>query len=279
LNRLAGHGPIAVGDDLYAIVRAAVDYAALTHGAFDITFATCGHLWSIAERRGPTQAQLETCLPGVGVAHIELNDETSSIALAEGTRIGIAAIGKGYGVDRAAALLEDHGFKSYLVEGGGDIRVRGGRLGEPWTVGIRHPRERGELLGALRISDGAVATSGDYEHYYVEDGHRRHHILDPRTGEAAEGAVAATVWAPTATEADALATAFMVLDPQTSLSVAAERTGVEAMIVDHDLAIYMTPSMERRFTSSAKNSDEPTPADRLADRRPTNDVRQPTTDQ
>lgn len=236
VNARAGVEPVAVGEDLLAVVRRAGEISVATGGAFDITFAACGGLWSFREPRVPTDAELDACLPRVGWRRVVADPATRTLFLPEpGMRIGIAGIGKGYGVDRAAAILEARGFRDWLVDGGGDIRLSSSDPSRPWRIGIAHPRERGRLFGAIERTSGAVVTSGDYEAWFERDGVRYHHILDPRTGRPARGAAGVTVIAPDATTADALATGLFVMGPERGMRLAERLDGVAALFLDSDL--------------------------------------------
>jgi len=251
LNRSAGQGPLTVGPDLYAVVERSVRVSDLTGGAFDITFAACGGLWSFREARVPSSGELEPCLELVDYRLLQLDREASSIRLPRrGMRIGVGGIGKGYGVDRAAELLEARGFLDYIVDGGGDVRLRGANAGRPWRVGIAHPRRRGELYGRLLGDRGAIVTSGDYERYFEADGRLYHHILDPATGRPASRSVAVTVVAGSALEADALATGLFVLGPDEGLALVERLEGVEALFFAPDLTVLRSsgfPEVEVDF--------------------------------
>ena len=235
VNHAAGGAPVAVGHELFEVVTAALEISALTQGAFDITFASCGHLWSFKDARRPSPSELRACLPLIDYRLVELHDRPARIALASPkTRIGVGGIGKGYAVDRAAATLEAHGITSYVVDGGGDIRLRGQNLGRPWRVGIAHPRRRGQLLGLLEVESGAVVSSGDYERFFEEHGTVYHHILDPTTGTPAREVIAVTVIAPTAMWADALSTALFVMGPERGLALVERLARTEALIIAPD---------------------------------------------
>jgi thiamine biosynthesis lipoprotein len=238
VNRQAGRGAVTVGPELYAVVERSIRISDLTGGAFDITFAGCGGLWSFREARIPADEALAACLERVDYHRIRLDPERSTLLLPEpGMRIGIAGIGKGYGVDRAAKVIEEHGFADYIVDGGGDIRLKGAKPGGPWKVGIRHPRRSEELFATLTVEAGAIVTSGDYFQFFERDGKRYHHILDPTTGRPARRAVAVTVIAPTAMDADALATGLFVLGPERGLALADAMDGVEALFFGPDLEV------------------------------------------
>jgi thiamine biosynthesis lipoprotein len=236
VNRQAGRRPVPVGSELYSVVESSIRISQLTEGAFDVTFAACAGLWSVREARIPSGDEIAACLSRVDYRRIRLDPGGPTLFLpGEEMRIGIAGIGKGYGVDRAAEVLEAHGFVDYIVDGGGDIRLRGRKPGGSWSVGIRHPRRRDELYATLRADRGAIVTSGDYEQFFEKDGVRYHHILDPSTGRPARGAAAVTVVAQTAMEADALATGLFVLGSDRGLALAEELEGVEALFFGADL--------------------------------------------
>ncbi len=237
VNRAAGESEaIMVGPELFEVVERAHEISEMTLGAFDISYASCGHLWSFRKPRIPTEEELEKCLTRVDYRRVEFSSETRSIRLPDNDmKIGISGIGKGYGVDRAAAVLEMRGIKNYTVDGGGDLRVRGRNESGPWRIGLADPRKPGALTGAILLDAGAVVTSGDYYSYFERDGRRYHHILDPRTGKPAENSVAVTVLAPTAMDADALATGLFVLGPQVGLELVEKLPFVEALITGSDL--------------------------------------------
>jgi len=241
VNRAAGGEPVVVGPELLDVVRRSIRMSELTEGAFDVTFAACGGLWSFADPRIPNGSELAECLPLVDYRRVEVDPERSSVFLPHGgMRIGIAGIGKGYGVDRAADVLESHGITDFVVDGGGDVRLRGRNVDRAWSVGIAHPRQRGELLGTVELDGGSVVSSGDYMSFFESDGVRYHHILDPATGQPARAAVAVTVIAPTATEADALATGLFVMGPERGLRLVESLPGVEALLLTDDLAVHVS---------------------------------------
>ena len=254
VNRRAGQAAVPVGPDLFAVVERASEISEITDGAFDVTFAACGGIWSVRERRIPTGGEIEACLPHVDFRRLDLDAAASTIRLpAEAMRIGIAGIGKGYGVDRAAEVLEAHGIRDYIVDGGGDIRVAGRNVNRPWVVGIADPRREGQLYATLDARAGAIVTSGDYQRYFEQDGVRYHHILDPATGRPARRAVAVTVVASTATDADALATGLFVLGPERGIEIVEGQPGVEALIFGPDLAIHLSSGFpEVRLTGATE---------------------------
>lgn len=248
LNRRGHVGAVAVGPELFEVIERGISIGELSGGAFDITFAGCAGLWSQANEKLPSEEAIQSCLPKVGYQSVVLDKGRREIRFArEGMKVGIGGIGKGYGVDRAAAVLVERGFTDFVVDGGGDLYVSGTNRGAPWAVGVMNPREREELLGIVKIERGAVATSGDYERFFMHEGKRYHHIMDPRTGWPAGESMAVTVVANNATQADALATTLFVLGPEEGLELVGRLEGVEALIIGTDETLHLSAGMGSYF--------------------------------
>lgn len=161
-------------------------------------------------------------------------------------RIDLGGFAKGYAVGRALSLLRERGVDNAIVNAGGDLAAIG-RPGERrWRIGIRAPRGEG-LLAAVDIDGGeTVFTSGDYERFFVYEGRRYHHILDPRTGMPARGVRSVTILGTDPALADAAATALFVAGPQHWITVA-RKLGVRyVMLVDDDGIVHMNPAMAKR---------------------------------
>jgi thiamine biosynthesis lipoprotein len=246
VNRGAGGDPVEVDPEVFTVLQRSMWASHVTSGSFDITFAGCGTLWSIRERRIPDQASLTACLEDVDSRRIRLDPWRTSVQLPRsGMRIGLGGIAKGYGVDAAAEVLRAHGLTRFVVDGGGDLRVEGTDIDGAWTVQIAHPRNAQQIFATLRLDRGAIVTSGDYVRYFEQDGIRYHHILDPTTGQPARRSVSVTVIAPNATDADALATGLFVLGPERGLAVVANLPGVEALFFDPELRVRASRGFPR----------------------------------
>lgn len=240
LNRAAGVQPVVVSHELVAVLQRAFEVADLTGGAFDITFASCGGLWSIRERRIPSDNELAACLGHVDYRQVAIDHQQSAVFIADPeTRLGIAGLAKGYRVDRAADVLDRRGITDYVVDGGGDMRISTSSSGTHWPIKVAHPRQD-VPLGTVRIASGAIATSGDYEWFFEHAGVRYHHILDPATGRPARKTTSATVIASSAVDADALATGLFVMGPEEGLELAEQLPGVEALLIAPDLSVHTT---------------------------------------
>ncbi len=244
-NERAGTGAGPIDPELARLVGRGLAIGELTGGAFDVTFAGVGKLWNFKAEPPvlPSAAEVATALAAVDYRRVELDLDAGTIALPADARLGLGGIAKGYGVDRAMAVLLQHGVEHGLVNAGGDLKVLGKKAGEPWRIAIRHPRDRDSVLAMVPLSNTCMVTSGDYERFFEHEGTRYHHILDPRTGYPASGAMSATVIAPDAAFADALATALAVLPPDEGLAIVADLDRVECLIVDLDGNVHRSSGL------------------------------------
>jgi len=250
INRGAGLGPVEVSAETIALLQKAQRLAGESQGAFDVTWAALRTLWSFDPEapKIPTPSVLHAALTKVGYRHLKVDPVTNTAFLETvGMAIGLGAIAKGYGVDRALAVLEAAGIRHALVDGGGDLAVMGRASSKrPWSVGVQHPRS-GALLTTLTLESGAVVTSGDYERVVDVDGTRYHHLLDLRTGMPARRSVAVTVRAPQAILADALATAAFVLGPAGAFALIERYPGVDLALFSPDGRVLTTPRFKALF--------------------------------
>ena len=210
----AGLNAVAVGADTYEVLRKAVDYTHWTKGAFDITVRPLIQLWKHSEESNafPTPAQVIEAKKNVGSDKIRLLGDNRVQMLQEAVQIDLGGIAGGYAVDEAARILRENGITNFFIDDGGDIYAGGYNCERrPWRVGIGDPRDREKMFDVIVLSNASVTTSGNYEHYYKIQGKRLSHILNPLTGYPQQEVVSATMIAPTAIEADALATALCVL--------------------------------------------------------------------
>lgn len=246
LNDAAGKGPRKVPTELASIVSRAVEMHKLTGGAFDVTYAAVGALWDFKKRPAvvPDAEAIRGALRFVDASRVQVDPLKSTVQLPEGMRLGLGGIAKGYGVDRAMAMLVEHGVRDAIVDAGGDLKVLGKKFGKPWEIAIRHPRDRGRAMALLRLSNTCVVTSGDYERFFEKDGKRYHHIIDPRSGYPSTGCLSATVVAQNAEFADSLATALCVLGPEEGLRLVERLRRVEALVVGMDGKPHASSGLE-----------------------------------
>jgi thiamine biosynthesis lipoprotein len=245
LNDAAGRGATEVPEELASILARSFEISRVTGGAFDVSYAAAGHLWSFEARtpRLPDPEAVRAALAHVGWERVRVDPERHTVVLPAGMKLGLGGIAKGYGVDRAMDVLLAYGVEHAIVNAGGDMKVLGRKFGEPWEVAIKHPRDRERAIAALRVSNTSVVTSGDYERFFEIDGRRYHHIIDPRTGQPADKALSATVLNPSAELADALATALCVMGPEKGLALVARLARTEAIVVGVDGAVHASDGL------------------------------------
>jgi FAD:protein FMN transferase len=230
-----GH-PTPASPVLFEAVRFALMVAEETGGAFDPTVG--GRMNARGFNRHYLTREVTEAPEGnesVSFRDVEVDENERTILLRRPLTLDLGAVAKGLAIDAAACELRP--YRNFAIDAGGDLYLSGSNpRGELWSAGIRHPHVAGTLLDRLRVSDQAVCTSGTYE--------RGEHILDPRHGDAAIGVASATVVAPSAMLADALATAAFVLEPQESIALLT-RMGVDGLILTTDLEVYRTPDLCR----------------------------------
>ncbi len=213
------------------------EFGKLTSGAFDITVEPLLELWEFYSggvARLPDDDKIKKALGLVGYDKVVLDNSGKTVGFSkEGVRIDLGGIAKGYAVDKAIESLGNSGIRNALVEAGGDIFASGrGNASYGWRIGIQHPRKGNDILANIELEDRAVATSGDYERYFVLNNKRYSHIIDPMTGYPKSYIPASvTIIAQDTTTADALATAIFVLGPEEGLRFIESMHGVEGMIV------------------------------------------------
>jgi len=243
LNRQAGKKACRVSSDTLRVVQRAIYFAHLSGGAFDITIAPLLRLWDFKQQKIPAAEEIKKALKKVSYQKIEIKTATSEVFLsAPGMAIDLGAIAKGYAVDQACTALAQRGLANYLVNAGGDLRTQGWKeKGQPWIIGLQHPRLKDNLIAKVHLSAAALATSGDYERFFIKNGERYHHLLDPLTGQPARQCQSVTVMAPSAMDADALATTVFILGADRGMALVAKLPAIHALIVDQRGRVLLSP--------------------------------------
>jgi thiamine biosynthesis lipoprotein len=239
-NQSASAAPFTVSEDFATVVARALEFSKSTSGAFDPTLQPLLNLWgfgSEGEEIGiPSDADILTAKALTGWQKISVEQPAALRKELPDVSLSLDAIAKGYGVDAIARILEESGFENWFAEIGGEVTVRGyNPEGVPWKIGIQYPAVNpldDRLQGILHISEGAVATSGDYRNYRNIDGSIYSHILDPRTGRTALSDTASvTVYAANCIDADAMATALFVMGADEGIEWIEKRPDAEAMFL------------------------------------------------
>ena len=245
INAHAYEHPVRVDPELYDLIKLSTYYSQITDGAFDITYASVGYLYNYPEHIHPTETQIQSALPAVNWRNLQFDEREHSIRFEHaGMRIDLGGIGKGYAVDRGVELLKARGIQHAIVTAGGDSRLIGDHMGRPWMVAIRHPDDPDKVVTRIPLIDTAMSTSGDYERFFIENGVRYHHIIDPRTGHSASKVRSATILAPTATQTDGMSKTAFVLGAEKALEI------INRM-PEYD-AVFITPEGKMLFSNGLR---------------------------
>lgn len=229
LNESPINVPQIVSSDMMNVLAIAQDVYIKTNGSFDPTVASLVNLWGfgpqLSAQKIPNDQQIASLLNLIGLNKLLIDKEKNLVTRLADIKIDLSAIAKGYAVDYTARLLDGYKIENYLVEIGGELRMKGNNAnGTNWIIAIERPYfiQTG-VQEVIQITDSGLATSGDYRNYFEKDGSRYSHMIDPRSGYPIKhNLVSATVIAKSATEADAFSTAMMVLGPQQAIKVAKE---------------------------------------------------------
>jgi thiamine biosynthesis lipoprotein len=252
LNRQAGSQPVVVEQRLFELLQLAAQINADTGGAHDITAGPLIKAWGIHRRRQqvPPAEELELARARTGMRHVRLDAATRSVFFERpGMEINLGSIGKGYALDRAAALLRGRKISCGLLHGGhSSVYAIGSEPGTRagWTVGLAHPWQPGRRLARVRLRDRALGTSAATFQHLEYNGRKLGHLLDPRTGWPADGIASASVLAPSAARADALATAFFVLGVDGARDYCRRHPEVGALLLTNDSSQPVCIGLEPR---------------------------------
>ena len=247
VNRKAGIERVKVPEAVVTVTQKALDIADVTDGAFDVTFKPIGRLWDVKERTAPPPPDsIRTVLSQVDYKQIELDTLQNTLFLKkQGMEIGFGGIAKGYAAFRAGEVLEGYGINNYIINAGGDLYVKGKKGDRRWTSGIKDPdtRQKKPLLAFSVVKACGIATSGDYESYFIHEGTRYHHIIDLKTGYPARGVKSVTVFSEDPSKADAYATAFFILGHEKALRIVEQDPSLAFVLIDDKDTIYKSPNI------------------------------------
>ncbi|MFP4153854.1 MAG: FAD:protein FMN transferase [Alkalispirochaeta sp.] len=267
VNRAPAGTPLTVSPDTFEVLTAAHRYSELSSGAFDLTIWPLVRLWKIGSggTEVPPAEEIAAARELVDYTRLDLPDENRVVLRDEGMGVDVGAIAKGYAADEAEEILRQAGVEHALLDFGGNILVIGAKPDNtPWRIGIQRPdAERSRYVGILRTADRTVVTSGAYERFFVQDGVRYHHIIDPRTGyPSRNGLEQVTVIAERSIDADALSTAGFVLGLVDALELFETISGVEGILVTDDKEVYVTSGLASATYESGEDEAEDTGEER-----------------
>jgi len=243
VNRDAANKRVKIDDELFFVINKSLEYAKQTNGAFDISYASVGHLYDYRAGKKPSKEELKKRLPAINYRSVVLDKNNKTIHfLHPDIKIDLGGIAKGYAVDRCIELLKRHGVTSSVVSAGGDSRLLGDRQGRPWYIGVKNPRGKGHLM-KLPLVNVAVSTSGDYERFFEKDGERYHHIINPKTGTSSKNIQGVTIIADKAIDSDALSTSVFVLGRQKGLALIESLPNISAIVIEETGKVYYSSDL------------------------------------
>lgn len=245
INKNAAKQPLVVSVEMFELLTLAQHFSILTDGAFDITYASVGYLYDYKTSKRPENNEIEALLDAIDYNHIQLDKKNTTVYFKHpNVKIDLGGIAKGYAVDNAIEKLQSLGIKHALVTAGGDTRLLGDRVGKPWIVGIRDPRNREKQAVVMPLHDTAVSTSGDYERYFEEDGVRYHHIISPETGKSTHSVQSVSIIGPSSVHNDALATAVFVMGLSDGMGFINSLRAFDAIVMDAERKMHYSNGLQ-----------------------------------
>jgi len=246
INQQAGRGALQCDDETWALFQFATQLFDKSDGLFDITSGVLRQAWDFKKPEVPTSQKLEALLPLVGWQNVVLQDQSIALPLA-GMEVDLGGFGKEYAADRAAQILKEKSVTHGYVNLAGDMRFLGPKpTGEPWMIGIQDPRARDQVVATLPITQGGLATSGDYERYFELNGQRYCHVLNPKTGMPVSYWRSVSVTSP-ATVVSGCTTTMVMLKETDGLAFL-QATGFDFFAIDHTGKVHL-----RQETQAALN--------------------------
>ncbi|WP_233558150.1 FAD:protein FMN transferase [Alginatibacterium sediminis] len=254
LNKRHSTEATSISANLALVLNASLELSQQSNGSFDVTVGPLVNLWGFGPQarpdQVPSQDQIDAAKSKIGYQHIQLQD-TSLIKAHPDLYIDLSAIAKGHGVDRVADVIEAAGFSHYLVDIGGELRLKGQNDQQlAWTIAVEKPQLNSEqrIQKVLTPGDSGIATSGDYRNYFEQDGIRYSHTIDPATGSPISNhIVSVTVVSDSSMMADGLATAYSVMGVERALEHAST----------HEVATYIVEKRGDEFIEHLSSNFEP----------------------
>lgn len=248
VNQASGARPVVVSKDLLHVVQETLAISKASDGAMDPTFNALWGTYNFkkGQERRATDEELKERLPLINWKNVVVDEAASTLFLKQpGMKLGLGAVGQGYAVDRAVALLKARGYEGGYADGSGDTLFWGTKSdGKLWTTAVRDPRDPSKIITRFYGTDVAITTCGDDEKFFMEGGERVHHVIDPKTGRSANRSRQVTVIARRAFDADAWDTAAFVMGPVAAAPVL-EKLGMQAVMVSGDGKVTFTKGLQK----------------------------------
>jgi thiamine biosynthesis lipoprotein len=245
LQAAASRHPVVLPPEMIAVLKMAESISRQTGGAFDVTIGALSG-WKFDDPRAdiPSARQIARELRHVNHRQLILDEIAGSAYLRQrGMRVDLGGVAKLPILQAGMEVLKRHGVADAMINGGGDVLVAGRLHGRPWRIGVRDPAAPERLLAVLPMSDGIVASSGDYERCVLRDGRRYHHVIDPATGYPSEQVRGVTLVGRSVAELNGLGAAAMVLGPAAGAALLLRKPGRQALMVGRDGSLWVSPAL------------------------------------
>ena len=253
INKEAGINPVQLDPEVYSLIERCLKVSAITQGAFDISTKPLKALYNFrnGEFNLPSKGAIEEALGCTGFKNIILDPQKKAIFLPKKKMaISFASVGKGYAADRVKMNWLNKGVTSGVINASGDLTTIGFRAdGTPWKVGIAHPDKTQEFMFYLPVCDASIATSGDYEQYFMHGGTRYSHVINPKTGLPVKGIKSVSVVSGSAELSDALATAVYVMGVEAGLYFINQLPSTHCLVIDEKNRPYFSKNLELAYAS------------------------------
>lgn len=250
LNTNAGIKPVQVDAEVYELIKRCINISNLTQGAFDITVGPLKKLYNFKNGHFvyPEKQAIKKVIPLIGSQLISFLDDNFIFLKKKGMHISFAAVAKGYAADKVKQLWLAKGVRNGVVNASGDLTVIGKKSEEkPWQIGIANPDSANEVLCYLPIENASIATSGDYEQFFMHNGKRYSHNIDPRSGKPVSGIKSVTVISPGAELCDALATAVYVMGVEVGLHFINQLPQTHCLIINDKDEVFPSRNLNFKY--------------------------------
>lgn len=256
LNRRSGEArEVLLDRHFYELLSRAMEAARETGGAFDFTLWPVFRLWHFDtdSAAAPAPESIRQALAKTGYQKVEVDSQR--LFLPAGVELDLGGISKGFAVEMARKVLRGQGLRNFIIDAGGNLGIEWNQK-EDIQIFVRHPRREGQFWGQFPLGRSCgVATSGDYQFYFIENGRRYHHILNPQTGYPADNVVAVSIIAPDAIAADGFSTAVFVMGRERGREFIESHPELQGLIIYRDgndtLQTYLSAGVKEKFTSLA----------------------------
>jgi thiamine biosynthesis lipoprotein len=259
VNRSAAQGAVSVSDAMFGVLDAARRVSSASNGAFDITVGPLVRLWGFHDKKPhvPTDAEFAAVRPLVDYRHVLLDAEHRTVRFARpGIEVELGGIAKGFAVEIAADVLRRRGLSGFIDAGGNQYLLGVPPGKRAWTVGIKNPDVRDQVMGVVETGEISVSTSADSYNYLVAGGRKYGHILDPRTLEPATEALSVTILSRDGTLADAMSKAVFILGPKAGLALVDSMSGMSAVIAyrnaDGTVGVAVSKGLAGSYRSTSR---------------------------